>query len=94
MKNSSTFMGKNSNQVYQIKKKFNCNSNIVVYLIECSVCRKQYKNTPVTKFCARANNYKSTYRHFWKGQKLSNQVCNQKRHCKHFVENDQNGICD
>ena len=33
MKNTSTFKGKYSNEVYQIKKKFNCNSKMVVYLV-------------------------------------------------------------
>ena len=67
---------------------------MVVYLIECSVYKKQYKSTIVTTFSARANNYKSTHRNFWKGQKLSNQARNQKRHYKHYLENDHNGICD
>ena len=40
MKNTSTFKSKHSNEVYQIKKNVNCNSNKVVYLIECRVCRK------------------------------------------------------
>ena len=72
MKNTSTFKGKYSNEVYQIKKKFNCNFKMVVNLIECSVCRKQYKSTTTAKISARANNYKSTHRKFSKGQKLSN----------------------
>ena len=33
MKNTSTFKGIYSNEVYQIKKKFNCNSKMVVYLV-------------------------------------------------------------
>ena len=35
MKNTSTFKSKHSNEVYQIKKNFDCNSKMVVYLIEC-----------------------------------------------------------
>ena len=31
MKNISTFKSKHSNEVYQIKKNFNCNSKMVVY---------------------------------------------------------------
>ena len=50
----------NSNNVYQIKKKVNYNSKMVVYFPECSVCRKPYKSTTVTKFSARNNNCKST----------------------------------
>ena len=94
LKNTSTFEGKDSNEVYQIKRKINCNSKMLVYLIECSVCRKQYKSTTVIKFRPRTNNYKSTHCNFWKGQKLSNQARNQKCHYKHYLENDHNGICD
>ena len=48
MKNTSTFKSKHSNKVYQIKKNFNCNSKMVVYLIECRICthrnfRKEHK---------------------------------------------------
>ena len=56
MKNTSKFKSKYSNKVYQIKKKFNCNSKMVVYLIECRVYGKQYGGSTVTKFRARANN--------------------------------------
>ena len=83
MKNTSTSKSKNSNEVYQIKKNFNCNSKMVVYLIECRVCGKQYNGSTVTKFRARANNYKRTHRNFRKEQILSNQVCNQKRFHEH-----------
>ena len=94
MKNTSTFKSKHSNQVYQIKKNFNCNSKMVVYLIECRICGKQYNGSTVTKFRARANNYKSTHRNFRKEQILSNQARNQKRFHKHYLQNDHNGICD
>ena len=56
MKNTSTFKSKHLNKVYHIKKNFNCNSKIVVYLIEFRVCRKQCNGRTATKFCARANN--------------------------------------
>ena len=41
MKNTSTFKRRHSNEVYQIKKNFNCDSKMVVYFIECRVYRKQ-----------------------------------------------------
>ena len=50
MKNRSTFKSKYSNVVYQIKKNFNCNSEMVVYLIECKICRKQYNGSTVINF--------------------------------------------
>ena len=94
MKNTSTYKSKHSNEVYQIKKNFNCNSKIVVYLIECRMCKKQHNGSTVTKFGAGANNYKSMHRNFWKEQILSNQTRNQKRFRKLYLQNDQNGICD
>ena len=42
MNNTSSFKSKHSNEVYQMKKNFNCNFQMVVYLIECRVCEKQY----------------------------------------------------
>ena len=40
----------------------------------------------MTKFCARANNYKRTYRNFRNEQKLSNQAGNQKRFQEHSLQ--------
>ena len=48
----------------------------------------------MTKFRARANNYKSTHRNFQKEQILSNQARNQKRLHEHYLQNYHNGICD
>ena len=62
MKSSSTFKGKHSNEFYQIKKNFNCNSKMVVYLMECG---NPYNGSTVTKFPVRANNYNSTHRNFF-----------------------------
>ena len=91
MKNTSTFKSKHSSEVYQIKKIFDCNSKMEVYLIEYRVCRKKCNGSAVTKFCLRANNYKNTHLNFRKEQILSNQAHNQKRFRKHYL---QNGICD
>ena len=70
MKNTSTFKSKHSNEVYQIKKNFNCNSKMVVYLIEFRICGKQYDGSTVTKFRARASKYKSKHRNFREEQIL------------------------
>ena len=59
LKNTNTFKSKHSNEVYQINKNFNCNSKMVVYLIEFRICEKQYNGSTVKKCRARANNYKS-----------------------------------
>ena len=70
MKNTNTFESNLSNEVYQIKKNFNCNSKMLVYLIECRISEKQYNGITVTKVCARASNYKTTYHNFRKEEKL------------------------
>ena len=94
MKNTSTFKSKHSKEVYQIKKNFNCNSKMVVYLMECRICGKQYNGSTVTKFRARANNYKNTHHNFRKEQILSNQARNQKRFHERFLRKEHNGIFD
>ena len=84
MKNANTFESNLSNEVYQIKKNFNCNSKMLVYLIECRISEKQYNGITVTKVCARANNYKTTYHNFRKEQKLSKQASNQTCFHEHY----------
>ena len=87
MKNTGTFKSKHSNEVYQIMKNFNCNFKMVVYLIECSICRKQYNGSTVTKFRATANNYKSIHRITRKEQKLSHQARKPKHFHEHYLQN-------
>ena len=62
---------------------------MAVYLIECSVCGKQYNSSTVMKFNARANNYKSTNLNFRKERKLSNLDCNHKLFHVHFKRNNR-----
>ena len=57
MKDTCTFKGKHLNEVYKINKKYNCNSKMAVYLIECEICGEQYTGSTKTKFRSRANNY-------------------------------------
>ena len=89
MKNTSTFKSKHSNEVYQIKKNFDCNFKMVVYLTECSICGKQCStvtnDSTVTKLRARVNNYKSIHRSFRKEQKLSKQARQQKHFHEHYL---------
>ena len=89
-----SFKSKHSNEIYQIKKIFKCNSKMAVYFIKFRVCGKQYIDSVVTKFCARANNYTSTHSNFRKEQKLLNQAPNQKGFHKHYLQSDHNEICD
>ena len=62
MKDTCTFKSKHLNEVHKINKKYNCNSKIAVYLIECEICGEQYAGCTKTKFRSMANNYKSTQR--------------------------------
>ena len=62
--------------------------------MECRACRMQYNSSTMTKLHARANNYKSMLRNFWKEQILSNQAHNQKRCDEHYLQNDHKGICE
>ena len=93
MKNTSSFKSKHSNEVFQTKENFNCNSKMV-YLIECRVCGKQHNGSTVKKFRARANKYKSTHRNFQKEQILSNKARNLQLFHEHYLQNDHNVICD
>ena len=38
MKDTCTFKSKHLNEVHKINKKYNCNSKMAVYLIECGIC--------------------------------------------------------
>ena len=68
MKNTSTFKSKHSNKVYQIKKNFKCNCKMLVYLIKCRFFGEQYNGNTVTKFRAKANNYKARIAIFGKNK--------------------------
>lgn len=57
---------------------------MVVYLTKCHAYGKKCNGKTMTKFCTRANNYKSTHYNFRKEQKLSNQARNQKHLHEHL----------
>ena len=63
-------------------------------MLGCRVCKKQCNGSTVTKFRARANNYKGTHRNFQKEQKLSKQTRDQKRFHKRYLQKHHNGTCD
>ena len=64
MKHTCTFKSKHLNAVHKINKKYNCNSKMAVYLIECEIYGEEYTGSTKVKFRSRANNYKSTQRRF------------------------------
>ena len=41
---------------------YNCNSQNVVYLLQCNICNKKYVGSTTTKFRQRSNVYKSYHR--------------------------------
>ena len=42
MKNTCNFQSKHLNEIHKINKKYNCNSKMAVYLIECEISGEQY----------------------------------------------------
>ena len=64
MKGACTFKSKRQNEIHKINKKYNCNSKMAVYFIECKICGEQYTGSTKPNFRSRSNNYKSTQRKF------------------------------
>ena len=64
MKDTGTFKSKHLHEVHKINKKYNCNSKMEVYLIECQIYGEQYNGSTKRKFRSRANNCKSMQRKF------------------------------
>ena len=94
MKDTCTFKSKHLNEVHKINKKYNCNSKMAVYLIECEICGEQYTGSTKTKFRSRANNYKSTQRKFVNKEAVPKQALKQKRFHEHYCSDRHNDIQD
>ena len=91
---TKTFQNKDKSETFDIKKGIlNCSSNLVVYLIECKSCSKQYVGSTITPFRSRFNNYKSGAR---KVSKMYPKKCNvyQEQFHRHFNYEGHNGIED
>ena len=41
MKDTCTFKSKHLDEIHKINKKYNCNSKMTVYLMECQICAEQ-----------------------------------------------------
>ena len=67
-----------------------CSSNLVVYLIECKSCSKQYVGSTITPFRSRFNNYTNGPR---KVSKVYPKKCNayQEQFHRHFNYEGHNG---
>ena len=59
MKNTNLATSSATGFNFLIHGKYNCQSSNVVYLLECSICRKQYIGQTSTKFNIRINNHRS-----------------------------------
>ena len=94
MKDTCTFKSKHLNETHKIKKKYNCNSKMAVYLIECEICGEQYTGSTETKFRSRANNYKSTQRKFLNKEAVPKQALKQKHFHVHYSSDRHNDIQD
>ena len=99
MEVSTTFTDREESRSYDIRKgPLNCNSEYVVYLIQCKICKKQNCGSTLTKFRTRLNNYKTKFKKYQEG--LSNQTLDQRTFIeqasfhRHFCEEDHNGISD
>ena len=94
MKDKCTFKSKHLNKVHKINKKYNCNSKVAVYLIECEICGEQYTGSTKTKFRSRENNYKSRHRKFVNKEAVPKQALKQKRFHEHYCSDRHNDIQD
>ena len=94
MKDTCTFKSKHLNESHKINKKYNCNSKMAVYLIECDKCGEQYTGGTKAKFRSRANNYKSTQRKFVNQEAFPKQALKQKHFHELYCSYRLNGIKD
>ena len=77
IKDTCTFKSKHLDEIHKINKKYNCNSKMAVYLIECKICGEQYTGSIKTKFRSRGNNYKNTQRKFMNKEAVRKQALKQ-----------------
>ena len=89
MKDRCTFKSKHLNEIHKINKKYNCNSKMAVYLIECEICGEQYTGSTKTNFISRANNYNSTQRKFVNKVAVPKQALKQQHFHEHYCSDRQ-----
>ena len=65
MREGDTFQNFNSTRSFKtFSGKYDCNSEHVVYLLQCECCNKKYVGSTKTKFRQRFNVYKSYFRSY------------------------------
>ena len=56
------FKSTNTGKTYPIRKKVNCDSSFIIYLVTCKKCRGQYVGKSTTPFKRRHSNHKQEIR--------------------------------
>ena len=62
IKETNGFQSFGTKKVYKINHRFHCESNCIVYLLNCKLCGLQYVWSTVNRFHLRWNNYKCSHR--------------------------------
>ena len=57
MKQANTFQSFRTKETFQIFHKLTCNSENLIYLLQCSICQLQYVGKSETPFNIRLNNH-------------------------------------
>lgn len=67
------FKSTTTGDVYKIDSHFRCNVKCVVYLLICTICRKQYVGSFIKKFKLQFKQYKSNIKLHREGRRNSKQ---------------------
>ena len=92
MKGTCTFKSKHLDEIHKISKKYNCNSKMAFYLIECHIYGEQYTESAKTTFRSRANNCKNMQRKFMNKVAVPKQAQKQERFHEHYCSDRHNDI--
>ena len=63
VENSKRFQSTNTQRIYPIRQKMDCNSSYLVYLATCRKCKGQYVGKSQTAFKTRHSNHKQEIKH-------------------------------
>ena len=58
VKHTNTFPSTVTKRTYNICNKLNCKSSYLIYLMECTLCKRQYTGKSETTFNIRSNNHR------------------------------------
>ena len=99
IKEGDSFENTDENRCFTIfSGRYNCNSENVVYLLQCECCRKKYVGSTKTKFRQRFNVYKSYFRSYARrrdqGTLDRGKIIPQANFFSHFFEAGHNGKFD